>query len=67
MRFDWPTRQRLQTAANRFGQTKCGIIRFAVLQQLAAIESGVIHLTEQPGFAQGVTPGRPEPEGVKPT
>jgi len=77
-RFDWSTRQRIQLAAKRFGLTTSGIIRFAVKQQLAAIESGVIHLTNQPGFAhqappehfaqaRGATPGRPEPAGVKQT
>lgn len=47
VRFDWPTRDRIELAANRLGQTTSGIIRFAVLQQLRTIESGVIHLTNQ--------------------
>ena len=45
-RFDWPTRNRIKVCAKRMGTTTSGIIRFAVFQQLKAIESGVIHLTD---------------------
>jgi DNA-directed RNA polymerase specialized sigma54-like protein len=45
-RFDYPTRMRIKHAASRMGLSTSGIIRFAVKQQLAAIERGVITLAD---------------------
>jgi len=38
-------RERLRMAANRMGITTSGVIRFAVVQQLRQIESGLIQLS----------------------
>jgi hypothetical protein len=46
VRFDNPTMHRLGIAAKRLGSTRSGIIRFAVFQQLQAIGSGIIRLTD---------------------
>ncbi len=45
VRFDFPMRERLRMAANRMGITTSGVIRFAVVQQLRQIESGLIQLS----------------------
>jgi len=44
VRLDIAMRRRLRNAANRLGTSTSGVIRFAVVQQLQQIESGVIRL-----------------------
>jgi hypothetical protein len=45
IRFDACTRTRLRSAAKRLGSNPSAVVRFAVLQQLPMIESGMINLS----------------------